>query len=347
MNKTILFTSLSSNKRTVYGMRGDNNATVKVNSKSITQYKAYVINGTTPIQSIFTYPQSINSIEIAPNTIVPTIDAFNLTNLIFNNNNPSEIPILPSTVKYVNTEINSLEGTVPIDLLVNNPFNLRLDLSNNIGLNGNLSNDFCYIQSLNIVNTSITAIPDCLWCFQSSGIFNTTLEHPETVLCKPPTFDSLNLVSYQGRFIINGDLLGYGDIDQGLSVIRPNKQLYGQMDPSQGRKQTKKYSLWPETFTIEEISFVLDNATLNPLDKVHDNLITITAYFKIISNTYLPNISFGMNPCTIRSFLNNSIFCTVDSSTNNNLHPVQIFTQFQNNSLIANILPNSKKKKIA
>ncbi|EGG19344.1 hypothetical protein DFA_02131 [Cavenderia fasciculata] len=298
------------------------------------------------VMTNFTYPETIKRLNIQTNSITPSNISLYYSLLELNINNINQTLLLPSPLpkylKNVTTTNNSLSGNVPLDLLLNDPFNLNLDLENNMGLTGKLSNDFCYIQSLFIQNTSITAVPDCWGCLASPTTrFSSSLPLPLPSDCKKLIqFDSHDLVSFQGRFTISGNMIGWSDFDSNLKLIYPNKQLEGTIDLDKGLSQQKNYTFLstgqPIPFNINEVGFKVHSVMVDPYNPEYQ-AISIAIFYDIVNplTQYQPSILFGGSICHFIQFdlFSNTTLCTVTSPPNGSNLSIQISNSYQNQTI--------------
>ncbi|EGG13483.1 hypothetical protein DFA_11244 [Cavenderia fasciculata] len=98
---------------------------------------------------------------------------------------------------------------------------LYLHLDNNFNFNGPITEPFCGITDLDIRNTSVTLLPDCVWCYKDPSESHVV----KTDLVVPPGF-SCN-VTNQNIANIKGNNIGYGYRQSNYSIVPviPNKDL--------------------------------------------------------------------------------------------------------------------------
>ncbi|EGG17369.1 hypothetical protein DFA_08364 [Cavenderia fasciculata] len=252
---------------------------------------------------------TVTTFPVTPYPKVPyfTVSHGNLQSL------PS-VPI-PITARDFSFRENQLTGDLPSNLLANNPNRLKLGLFDNPGITGTLGQEYCYIESISISNTGLTAIPDCFWCYMISQgyAFVTDLQKPATLDCTV-TVDNLNLLSVNGRYNVTGDLIGWGRGIDYVEDFKPNRALIFN-DPSfqiKGLNYNRMitFSSTDFTFNITEVGFACYNQML-----MSNNLYMFE--YKITCQNFNPTmpptikLKFSGQECVISKYDNvkYEIFC--------------------------------------
>ncbi|EGG17370.1 hypothetical protein DFA_08365 [Cavenderia fasciculata] len=185
------------------------------------------------------------------------------------NGNLQSLPSVPfptNSFQYTFND-NQLTGDLPSNLLANNPTSLQFGVHNNPGITGTMGQEYCYVKTIALTGTGITAIPDCFWCYMISQgyAFVTDLQKPATLDCTV-TVDNLNLLSVNGRYNVTGDLIGWGRGIDYVDTITPNRALTF-IDPnflSKGLNYNRMitFSSTDFTFNITEVGFACYNQML-------------------------------------------------------------------------------------
>ncbi|EGG19668.1 hypothetical protein DFA_00246 [Cavenderia fasciculata] len=228
----------------------------------------------------------------------------NLNSLTVQFSGLSEFPFqtVPQSINNLVLQVNSITGTIPTNFISPSSYGLALNLFTNNGISGTLSQTYCYLRELHISNTNITSIPNCWWCYSpSSSIFSTQLTDPGGDVC-------YKLFSKQGAYFIDGENIGWGDINQGLQQVIPNKRLSSVFDPEVDGLvvyKTFTFASTTKTFQINERAF-----KTFVISVVNQNAYSanISVTFSYIYSDFMPTVSFGGVSCLFSNY--NSTFKT-------------------------------------
>ncbi|EGG17590.1 hypothetical protein DFA_08586 [Cavenderia fasciculata] len=186
---------------------------------------------------------------------------------------------------------NQMTGNLPTNLLDNSPTKVKIVVSLNPGITGTMGQEYCYIQGIFLDGTAISSIPDCYWCYPNGRqiIFGTDLPEPSTPNCTV-TINSLDIVSINGGYSIEGDNIGWG---RGLQHFvsfgsLPNKRLLFQDFGYTSKPFNYNLTLiLAETFTfnVTEVGFQYSTVSLNS-DTLFMFEVTIT--FLAFNPSFLP-----------------------------------------------------------
>ncbi|EGG22843.1 hypothetical protein DFA_04973 [Cavenderia fasciculata] len=241
------------------------------------------------------------------------------TNLKSFNIDPSHISTIPNIPipKLITTFMikNGLIGTLPPNLLDNVPTKAGISFSGNQNLVGPITESYCSVNFLSILNTSITTIPDCFWCYP--GMIDTTLTKPSNIQCIP-RIDSFNLYSYFGVFNITGSLLGWA---KGITTPTPsttytipNKLLSFFMNLTLGYQQTFSISLIQSlpnyVFSVKETTFTFGTRTTISQNANSVELNVTFSDGTITDPEITPSLLVDTSPCIVKQiYSDNTINC--------------------------------------
>ncbi|EGG14550.1 hypothetical protein DFA_12326 [Cavenderia fasciculata] len=262
-------------------------------------------SGPGSINPIFSYPESIKHLLISdtnPSYSFPRdFGLFPNLKALYLPDSTGPFPItapLPSKLGSLSYFDSNLTGTVPSNFLSNNPQLSWLDLEDNQLLQGSFGEESCYLERLDIRNTSISSVPDCWWCYYDYTInhyLRTDLTKPSTINCPEPQLDtnSTNVISANQRVTVTGRNIGWGyGLD--LTVIDANRKLYADLKSmnihiplGETQNVTIQFSAkWNRTVTVRNIEFSVLNVTMD----LKTNQEVIVYYQYAVSN-YLPNVT--------------------------------------------------------
>ncbi|EGG19595.1 Epidermal growth factor-related protein [Cavenderia fasciculata] len=159
----------------------------------------------------------------------PYLERFELTHSSFNTIPP--IPVPNSLINLILSS-NQIQGPIDFDSIFGNyvGFLLGLDIQEN-PLSGALDQEsvLCRLRFINASQTTITSIPLCFWCYESSVI--RFIKPPSVIPPSSPvcdvTVDSTTLYTVNQRTTIYGSLIGWGSDANGI-LLHPliaNKRL--------------------------------------------------------------------------------------------------------------------------
>ncbi|EGG22844.1 hypothetical protein DFA_04974 [Cavenderia fasciculata] len=255
---------------------------------------------------------------------------------------------LPNRIVTADFKGNLIAGTIPVSMLSNKPPQLNLDVSYNQNLGGVLPEEFCGIASLTIINTSISAIPSCYWCFASnSARLITNLLPPANFQCNV-TLDSTNVYSTQGLFTITGNNLGWGEnVKNFVRAIEPNKQLIFKMQVNLGPQQNLTINLveppkpgYSIKVTVSEKSFLLTSFGGGESEL---GVYKFQVAFEYWALDYFPTVdlNFGQVPCTLTNINYNTktITCFINDPPLG-IQNLTIYNQYTNYSMPISIVKN-------
>ncbi|EGG17433.1 hypothetical protein DFA_08428 [Cavenderia fasciculata] len=139
---------------------------------------------------------------------------------------PTNIP-LSSELKALVIAQSQITGPVPWEYFENQGSMFFIDISGNPGITGVVPPSMCSFR-LYALNTGITDLPDCFYCYKSSlkSIIQTDLSVPTNFQCNI-TITQYTLIFVFGKSMIQGHNIGYGS-DTGrfkLDPIRANELL--------------------------------------------------------------------------------------------------------------------------
>ncbi|EGG17816.1 hypothetical protein DFA_08817 [Cavenderia fasciculata] len=235
-----------------------------------------------------------------PFTAFPSaLTTFKLNNANFASSLPT-IPV-PSSLTIFDMKNNNLINRFPIEIFQNINGVFELDLSNNPNLQIDIPDSWCEYSRVNLENTTISSVPDCFYCYygDNNPKIKVPVAPPSSFICDI-TFDSYNLYSIFGVFIVKGNNIGYGYGNPKAFPFIPNKQI----------RFTQTYFTGPpRDYNITFYPLGAKNVTFSIVEAAID------AYFSSIllsaNGTHKLQVQFS----AFNSYLNHSVLFT-DSNTN-------------------------------
>ncbi|EGG16031.1 hypothetical protein DFA_09703 [Cavenderia fasciculata] len=268
----------------------------------------------------------IGSVTLSPKdlSLYPSLTSYNVRSSPNQNNPfPFEGPV-PSNMYQLDLRNQSISGTIPSNLLANNPYQLKLLLQNNSQLVGSLGQEYCYISELHIDLTGITSVPDCWWCYYT---LTQSLDLQ---------IDSTTLFSYRGNYVITGDGIGFGAGTTSLYLIEPNRKLGGKMNVQMGRSQNISLSLTNSSsdsimFEVYEMEFSVVDAKMDLKDNQE-----LKISFIIVNPNYPPNVTLDSNRLSFKSYgSSNTLIYSIPTNyiLKSDIPSIIVYTQFQTTNI--------------
>ncbi|EGG20783.1 hypothetical protein DFA_00648 [Cavenderia fasciculata] len=138
----------------------------------------------------------------------------------------TEIPPIPIIKDnfFLGLANNKLTGSIPFHLW-DNVIGGTLDVKNNPDLMGSVPESWCDKRLL-LSNTSISYVPDCFWCYQSSNVISlpSTLTKPSSIDCAI-TLDKDIYFSMNGTANITGRNFGFYTENVNYRLIVSNSKI--------------------------------------------------------------------------------------------------------------------------
>ncbi|EGG24362.1 hypothetical protein DFA_06512 [Cavenderia fasciculata] len=240
-----------------------------------------------------------------------------LTSIILQQNIPiSVIPniTLPPLLDSFTSSFDNAKGQVPWNLFSSKK-KLYLDLSYNPLLTGSVSPDMCSVDlSLNILNSGITTLPECLYCYLSDPkVIKTTITPPPNFNCNF-TIDSLDIYTKFGKALISGTNLGYGEKNftrYSIKRIVPNSLIEFTTDYLSGPKKTMVIKLsdyYSYTFPLQVIEIAITMADTQSTLVEGGALLNIT--FEYFNSAVVHTVMVDNTiPCQIVSMQTKYLLC--------------------------------------
>ncbi|EGG16034.1 hypothetical protein DFA_09706 [Cavenderia fasciculata] len=223
-------------------------------------------------------------------------------------------------MSYFDVRGNQLTGTIP-DIVfsqLNGIKSISVLLSNNPGLTGTLPNDLCQVKQLSILNTSITGIPDCFWCYNVSGstILITSLSMPSHFACNV-TINNRRLPALFTQVMIEGSNLGWaiGKEPQLIPII-PNSLLrytYQKIGPPELVNIEIASGSYNFEFELVEAGITLSSIAQNQstTDGTIMLMITFTQYNQYISHFVFLKQGLNTYPCIVQLKEGSKLYCKI------------------------------------
>ncbi|EGG15897.1 hypothetical protein DFA_09566 [Cavenderia fasciculata] len=274
------------------------------------------------------------------NSFHPSLESFYVSeDLTFN-----QIPNVqvPSTLKSISFTYNNLIGTIPD--VFQNSVGLDLDVSYNQKLTGSIPESLCHASYLNIINTNITSLPQCFWCYiNNPRVIQTDLPFPIGFTCSLMISSNIYYTEL-GRVNITGSFLGWGYDDPSsnftITPIIPNEIMAIKFrNPSKFPLIQKPYQVSTSaSLGFSDITFL--EIALNPVTSV---VVQYPIYLQIIFggnfNPYLGhNITLMGTNCLIALLDQFTIHCRVSVDTipsSFNLFQINLTNVYQSKTVLS------------
>ncbi|EFA75855.1 hypothetical protein PPL_10426 [Heterostelium album PN500] len=203
----------------------------------------------------------------------------------------------------------------------------RIDFENNPSITGKIPDSFCTANLLSFRNTSITTLPDCIYCLK--GNLPSYIQLPPKVVktkpgvdCEPQLFSKFFMLGYSNSTcILKGKLLGYrapGDFSPStLQVINPN--ILFSYKPTVPTGQTTLYFSTSRNIVFN-ISWVSDMTYISQTSVTSYNLTNFKLELFGQFNQSFPNHTITIinnGVCDINYFNSTYMICTATL-----LHPL-------------------------
>ncbi|EGG20657.1 hypothetical protein DFA_00518 [Cavenderia fasciculata] len=250
-----------------------------------------------------------------------------MSTLSFSQNLYTSIPdiVLPASVKEINFLNNPITGTIDYVGPFVNTNNMKLVLDSSL-VTGTVPDSFCN-NRLDIVGTSIAAVPDCFWCYSQTYSLITTLPKPPGFTCQPSFVNASMLVTNMGVVTAVGQFVGWGN-GEDVKAIVPNKimeitkmEVYNQLGPpvnytltlqregadvlanvtlvegSIRNNMAQFFQLASQVYVT--MNMIKYNTYFTPIVRIHDIDCTITIYNETLIGCLMPPMQSGPTPVVI------------------------------------------------
>ncbi|EGG15946.1 hypothetical protein DFA_09617 [Cavenderia fasciculata] len=181
-------------------------------------------------QSLTYFEMSLTGIGIYP---IATSYPPKLGSLILNSNKISSVPSIPlpptmNTLSYYNNSITDLDA----DTLFSSSVSLTtFNMMENPAFDDTITQAYCK-GSLKATDTSITNLPDCLWCYYNYTVnfITTSVPSPINFVCDYSVYTPINelYISNQGKFTVVGRNIGFANFkpsNYSLTTIIGNEAI--------------------------------------------------------------------------------------------------------------------------
>ncbi|EGG15942.1 Tenascin [Cavenderia fasciculata] len=270
---------------------------------------------TYPFQS---YPTSLQVLQLGNNLIdnVPSIP----------------VPAGLTTFDVSNNSIVNFDH----DTIFSNNRGLLLYLSNNLGFAGPITDSYCK-HSLRVLNTSVSALPDCFWCYYNSTnqVIVTNLSLNPSFVCNFVVDQASQIfATNQSRFTITGNNIGWGHTQSGtkyiLTRIIANKQLTVTFSPTPRVLTNYALALAPFAGAPSiNISAIDSGFTFKSVRAVQSiPYTTITIELKTFNDLLAHNVTVdGVTNCNVLLWTSTTYNCSVYPQTQG-IHQVKFFNDY-------------------